>query len=66
MLPLALVEPELSQGRLVRLLSGQDSPRRFSLYLLHPATPLLPTRVRAFRDFMAHEFLPHGRGPWGA
>jgi len=66
MLPLALVEPDLSQGRLVRLLSGQDSPRRFSLYLLHPATPLLPTRVRAFRDFMAHEFLPHGRGPWGA
>ncbi|WNG41406.1 LysR family transcriptional regulator [Archangium violaceum] len=62
-LPLALVEPDLSQGRLVQLLFEQDSPPRVSLFLLHPATPLLPARVRAFRDFMAHEFLKQGRGP---
>ncbi|QRK11396.1 LysR family transcriptional regulator [Archangium violaceum] len=65
-LPLALVEADLSQGRLVRLLSDQGSPIRISLYLLHPATPLLPARVRAFRDFMAHALQKQDRGPWGS
>ena len=62
---LDLVEPALAQTRLVRLLSDQESPRRFFLYLLHSATPLVPARVRAFRDFMAHEFLKHDREPGG-
>ncbi|WP_257451896.1 LysR family transcriptional regulator [Archangium lipolyticum] len=60
-LPMALVEPELAEGRLIRLLPEQDSPPRFSLFLLHPAAPLVPARVRAFRDFMAREFLAHRR-----
>ena len=55
-LPLAMVEPDLAKGRLVQLLPDQDPSREFSLYLLHPATTWIPARVRAFRDFMAHEF----------
>ncbi|WP_245768975.1 LysR family transcriptional regulator [Stigmatella aurantiaca] len=60
-LPLAVAEPDLEQGRLVRLLPDLDSGHRFSLYLLHPAAPLVPARIRAFRDFMAQEFPIPGR-----
>lgn len=52
LLPLAMAESGLAQGRLVRVLPDQDVDLGFSLYLLHPATPLVPTRIRAFRDFM--------------
>ncbi|WP_225410761.1 LysR family transcriptional regulator [Stigmatella hybrida] len=60
-LPLAVAEPDLEQGRLVRLMPEQDSGHRFALYLLHPAAPLVPARIRAFRDFMAQEFRSPGR-----
>jgi DNA-binding transcriptional LysR family regulator len=61
LLPLAVAELELAQGQLVRVLPSQDIGHGFSLYLLHPATPMLPARIRAFRDFMTHEFPRPGR-----
>ncbi len=53
--PQALVELDLEQERLVRLLPGHEEPHGYFLYLLYPATPLVSARVRAFRDFMARE-----------
>jgi DNA-binding transcriptional LysR family regulator len=52
LLPLAMADAGLSQGSLVRVLPDQDVDLGLSLYLLHPATPLVPRRIRVFRDFM--------------
>lgn len=61
LLPLVMAEAGLAQGRLVRVLPDEDVDLGLSLYLLHPATPLVPTRIRAFRDFMLDTCPKRGR-----
>jgi DNA-binding transcriptional LysR family regulator len=50
--PLFMVERELADGRLVRLLEGFRVPS-VAIYAVYPHRSFLPVRVRSFIDFLA-------------
>jgi len=54
-LPLFLVERDLAEGRLVRVLDGWDSPAS-DLYFVYPGPQALTARLRAFRDLLVQAF----------
>jgi DNA-binding transcriptional LysR family regulator len=55
LLPTLVVERDIEEGRLVRLLRPYVF-RGASLYLLHRGGRLVPSKVRVFREFMIEEF----------
>ena len=58
--PTILVEREIAEGKLQRLLPRQQMIGS-TLYLLHRRTRILPPKVRAFRDFILASFGVRGR-----
>jgi DNA-binding transcriptional LysR family regulator len=59
-MPSILVEREIADGRLRRVLPRQVIPGSV-LYLMHRRTQVLPPKVRAFRDFILTSFGVRGR-----
>jgi DNA-binding transcriptional LysR family regulator len=53
LLPYLLAEPEIAEGRLVRVLPGWASPRK-GLYFLYPSAHSVTARLRVFIDYLAH------------
>jgi LysR family transcriptional regulator, glycine cleavage system transcriptional activator len=63
LLPAAMVTPDLTEGRLVRL-SDIVWPEAFAYYLVSPQTSTEPTKVVAFRDWIMGEVRQlHGSQP---
>lgn len=54
-LPLFLVERDLAEGRLVRVLDGWDGPAT-ALHFVYPGPQALTARLRAFRDLLLQAF----------
>lgn len=59
-LPDVLVQQDISEKRLVRLLPDYRAELNAKLYLLHPSMHFVPPKVRAFRDFMIQALAPAG------
>ncbi|MGS4944580.1 LysR substrate-binding domain-containing protein [Meridianimarinicoccus sp. RP-17] len=55
LLPLFLVERDLAEGRLVRVLDGWDGPAA-DLHVVYPGPQALTARLRAFRDLLLQAF----------
>ena len=51
LLPLDIIERELADGSLVRVLSEYEAPDMGKLYLLHRSWQYLPPKIKAFREF---------------
>ncbi|MBB3656890.1 DNA-binding transcriptional LysR family regulator [Rhizobium sp. BK650] len=56
-----LVGRELADGRLVRVLPDWSLPNEGGIYIVTPSTAGLPTKTRAFADWIARQL---GRAPW--
>lgn len=54
-LPLFLVERDLAEGRLVRVLNGWDCPSA-EMHFVYPGPQALTARLRAFRDLLLQAF----------
>jgi DNA-binding transcriptional LysR family regulator len=65
-LPDVLVQQDLAEKRLVRVLPGYRVDLNARLYLLHPAMHFIPPKVRAFRDFMLQALSPGPASPAGS
>ncbi len=52
LLPRVMVERDVTDGRLAPVLRHHGIVEKGALYLLHSASPFLPPKVRAFRDFV--------------
>lgn len=55
LLPLFIIEPQLLDGSLRRVLSKYHAPE-MSIYALYPQTRYVPPKVRAFIDFLVERF----------
>jgi DNA-binding transcriptional LysR family regulator len=63
LLPLILIEEDLSAKRLVRVLPEHRLDIQVGLYLLHASMQFIPPKVRAFREFITEELRGRaGRG----
>jgi DNA-binding transcriptional LysR family regulator len=51
LLPLDIIERELRDGSLLRILPDYEAPEMGKLYLLYRSWQYLPPKIRAFRDF---------------
>ncbi|ENG0874765.1 LysR family transcriptional regulator [Pseudomonas saponiphila] len=56
-----LAGPELSSGRLVPVLSAHPVENNETIHLVHPSARLVPTKTRAFADWILGEL---GMSPW--
>jgi len=63
LLPDVLVQQDIAEKRLVRLLPDYRAELNAKLYLLHPAMHFVPPKVRAFRDFMIEALAPGRPSP---
>ncbi|MEI8259236.1 MAG: LysR family transcriptional regulator [Deltaproteobacteria bacterium] len=52
LLPSVMVERDVTDGRLAPVLRHHSVVEQGALYLLHSASPFMPPKVRAFRDFV--------------
>lgn len=55
LLPLFIIEPQLQDGSLRRVLSKYQAPE-LSIYALYPQTRYVPPKVRVFIDFLVEKF----------
>jgi len=65
MLADVLVQQDLAEKRLVRVLPDYRLELNAKLFLLHPAMHFVPPKVRAFRDFMIQALAPGSASPAG-